>query len=96
MARRQPAGQKDDRLYFVWQGGRFRDEDRAVMSRAGINTSGRIVCQFCPAEIENQLATLEQQQLGNRALRDIRRTIFGVRPAGRGFEFYVIEIQWRA
>jgi hypothetical protein len=95
-ARSSQSGQDDQRLYFIWQGGRFREQDRALLAQAGIDTTGRVVCQFYPPEIENQLAVLEQQQQGSRALRDIKRTIFGVRPAGRGYEFYVIEIQWRA
>jgi hypothetical protein len=90
------AANADERLYFIWQGGRFREQDRSLLSQAGVNTSGRVICQFYPPEIENQLAVLEQNARGNRALREIRRTVFGVRPAGRGFEFYVIEIQWRA
>jgi hypothetical protein len=94
-SRSQPAGQDDERLYFIWQGGRFREQDRSLLTQASINTTGRVICQFFPAAIENQLAVLEQTARGNRALREIRRTVFGVRPAGRGFEFYVIEIQWR-
>ena len=61
-----------------------------------MTTAGRVVCQFYPKDIENQLAVLEKQQMGSRALRDVKRTVFGVRPAGRGFEFYVIEIDYRA
>jgi hypothetical protein len=95
-ARSSQPGEDDQRLYFIWQGGRFREQDRALLTQAGINTTGRVLCQFYPPEIENQLAALEQQKQGGRALRDIKKTIFGVRPAGRGYEFYVIEIQWRA
>jgi hypothetical protein len=85
----------DERLYFIWQGGKFKEQDRALLARAGINMTGRVICQFYPPEIENQLAVLEQNELGGRPLKDVRRTTFGVRPAGRGFEFHVSEIQWR-
>jgi hypothetical protein len=86
---------EDDRLYFTWQGGRFKEQDQDLLRRAGVNTSGRVVCQFYPKAIENQLAVLEQAARGSRPLKDIKRTIFGVRPAGRGYEFFVIDIQWR-
>ncbi len=85
----------DDRLYFIWQGGKFKEQDRALLSRAGVSTTGRIMCQFYPPALENQLAVLEQQELGSRPLKDVRRTVFAVRPAGRGYEFFVVEIQWR-
>ena len=87
--------ENDDRLYFVWQAGRFRDQDRGLLTRAGLDTTGRVICQFYPLDVENQLAVLEDRQRGDRELREIKQTIFGVRPSGRKYEFYVIEIQWR-
>lgn len=93
--RTSAAGQTDERLYFVWQSGKFKEQDRTLMAQAAVNTTGRVVCQFFPAPIENQLAVLEQKQLGTRPLKDVRKTIFGVRPAGKGFEFYIIDMQWR-
>ncbi len=95
-ARRQPPDTEDKRLYFVWQGGPFQEQDRALMARAGVNAQGRLLCQFFSPELENQLAVLEQQKLNGQSLKKVRRTVFGVRPAGRGFEFYVLEIQWRS
>ncbi len=94
--RPSPEGQEDKRLYFVWQGGRFQQQDRALLTQAGINPQGRITCQFFSPELENSLALLEQKQLGGRPLKQVRRTVFAVRPAGQGFEFYVLEIQARA
>ncbi len=93
--RRSSASGEDERLYFIWTGGKFKDQDRALLAQAGVDTTGRVLCQFYPPEIENQLAVLENARLGNRPLKDVRKTVFGVQPAGRGFEFYVIEIQWR-
>ncbi len=49
-----------------------------------------MVLQFFPAELENRLAYMELQYQGRKA-KDIRRTRFGVRVAGKGFEFYVME-----
>ena len=89
------ADAKDDRLYFIWQGGKLKQQDQALLQQAGVSTTGRVVCQFYPKSIENQLAVLEKQKLGSRPLRDVKRTVFGVRPAGRGYEFYVVEIDYR-
>jgi hypothetical protein len=66
-----------------------------LLTQAGIETSGRAICQFYPPDLENQLAVLEERARESRPLRDIRRTVFGVRTAGRGYEFYIVEIQWR-
>lgn len=87
---------KDERLYFIWQGGKLKQQDQTLLQQAGISTAGRVICQFYPPAVENQLAVLEKQALGSRPLRDVKRTVFGVRPAGRGFEFYVVEIEYRA
>jgi hypothetical protein len=91
-----PSTTEDERLYFIWQGGKFKEQDRALLQRAGVNTTGRVMCQFYPPAIENQLAVLEKEALGARELKNVRKTIFSVRPAGRNFEFFVKEIQWRS
>lgn len=93
--RAAPQEAKDRRLYFIWQSGRFKEQDRALLTQAGVATTGRILCQFYPPAIENQLAVLEQQQLGTRELKQVKKTVFGVKPVRRGFEFYVLEIRWR-
>lgn len=97
IVRRQSSeGDEDKRLYFVWQGGRFQQQDRTLLAQAGINTQGRITCQFFPPQLENTLAVLEQKQLGGKPLKQVKRTVFAVRPQGSGFEFYVVEIQSRS
>lgn len=85
----------DDRLYFIWQGGRFKEQDRSLMTAAGVPITGRVLCQFYSQEMENRLADLERQKLGNRSLRDVQKTYFGIQSVQRGFEFYVIDIRWR-
>lgn len=89
------ASQEDDRLYFIWQGGKFKEQDRALLSRAGINTTGRVICQFYPPAIENQLAVIEKEAMGSRELKEVKKTTFSVKPAGRGFEFFVDKMEWR-
>jgi hypothetical protein len=96
LKKRSGAAEGDDRLYFIWQGGRFQQQDRALLEQAGVATAGRVICQFYPKPLENQLVVLEKQEMGSRPLKDVKRTVFGVRPAGGGYEFFVIEIQWRS
>lgn len=88
-ARSAPRAQ-ESRLYMSWRQGRLKDADRTLLERAGISTSGKVLVQFFPAAVENTLAGLEKQYRGVDADR-IRKTVFGVRPRGRGYEFFVIE-----
>ena len=86
---------EDDRLYFIWQGGKFRDQDRQLLAQAGVSTSGRVMCQFYSKELENRLANLEHRKKGDRALKDIKKTFFGIRGSSNNYEFYVMDIRWR-
>ena len=80
----------EDRVYFSWRNGTRIESDRQLMASVGIETEGKIVVQFYPADVENMLAQLEVSY-ANRQPSEIRRTIFGVRPDGGGYQFYVIE-----
>ncbi len=87
------AGDQEKRLFFTWEGGTMKKYDTALLQKAGVNTAGAdVVVQFFPPDVENQLALLEKQRLGTRDARTVRRTVFGIRPAGNGFQFYVIEM----
>lgn len=86
---------EEKRLNFSWRGGKFKEQDRALLNRGGVATTGRALFQFYSPQLENQLAVLEQEARGDRPLKDIRKTVFSVRPQGRGFEFYINEIRWR-
>lgn len=90
---------KDEkRLRFMYRNGPLRDADRALATKAGIDPSGKIVFQFYPQAMYTQLLTLENQQMGKRRIIEVKKTIFGVRPAsgpaGR-FEFFVISQEYR-
>ena len=67
LKKRSGGTESDDRLYFIWQGGRFQQQDRALLQQAGVSTTGRVICQFYPKPLENQLAVLEKQEMGSRA-----------------------------
>jgi len=83
-------GDQEQRLYMSWQSGTLKAADKALLSRAGIRTDGRVFVQFYPPETENRLAALEQAY-AKREQSEIRKTIFGVRKAGGGYEFFVID-----
>lgn len=89
---RTGAGEKEERLYMSWRQGGLKQADRDLMSRSGLKDTNRLIVQFYPPDLENQLAFLEQQFRGLKASQ-IRKTRFGVRQAGRGFEFFVMDQQ---
>jgi hypothetical protein len=85
----------EDRLYFTWRSGQLQEFDRQLARDAGVSVTGRKVLQFYPPEVENRLALLEREALQGRSLESVRKTRFGVRPAGSGYEYYVISIESR-
>ncbi len=92
-ATRTGSGADEGRLYMSWQTGTLRQADRTLLSRAGVNTDGKLVVQFYPGDLENRLAELEQA-FRNRTASEIRKTIFGVRRDGGAYEFFVIDQQY--
>lgn len=86
--RRQP--RPDPRLYFSWRQGELQQADRELLARAGIPAAGKIILQFYPDPVEQKLLELEENFKGRKA-SEIRKTRYGIRPAGGGFEFYVID-----
>lgn len=74
----------------------MKQADAELLAKAGVNVTGAIQMQFIPPETENMLAHAEHQALGGRKLKEVQRTVFGVRPKGDGFEFYVIDQRYRA
>jgi hypothetical protein len=92
--RRSGKSEDEKRLLFIWTAGELQQADRELLSKASVPVSGRIIAQFIPAETEKELARVEFLH-ANRPAKDIRRTYFGVRPKGGGFEFYVIKQEYR-
>jgi hypothetical protein len=80
----------DKRLYMTWRVGRLKEADRDLIGRAGLSAAGKPVLQFYPDETEQLLLRAEHDFKGKDA-STIRKTRFGVRGAGNGYEFYVIE-----
>jgi hypothetical protein len=87
--RRSGKGGQESRLYMTWTSGALQEFDRKLLARAGVRTQGRVLLQFYPREAENTLAALEMQKAGGRTVDEIRKTVFGVRRSGSGYEFHV-------
>jgi hypothetical protein len=84
-----PSG-AEKRLYMSWRQGRLKEADRDLLSKAGVPAAGKVVLQFYPDATEQILLHLEHDFKGRDA-STIRKTRFSVRPAGRSYEFYVID-----
>jgi hypothetical protein len=91
--RRSGKPEDEKRMYMSWQnaGGPLAAFDRQLLARAGISTSRRLVLQFYPRETELKLLQLEAEHAKGRDAREFLKTIFGVRTAGSGYEFFVID-----
>lgn len=88
---RSAPGDLEKRLYMSYRSGALKQFDQQLLTRAGIPTQGRTLLQFYPRNIEARLASLEKRRAGGRPLKDIRKTIFGVRRQGGGYTFEVID-----
>ncbi len=88
---RTAKGSEEKRMYMSYRSGQLKEFDRQLLTRAGIQTQGRTLLQFYPRNVEAQLATLERRKAGGRPLREIRKTVFGLRKEGSGYRFEVLE-----
>jgi len=95
---RRGPGDQEKRLYMLWTGGALKQFDQGLLRKAGVKTSGRIIVQFYPPEVENQLALIEKASFdaAKKTVREVQKTVFGVRRKGSGFEYYVISQRYRA
>jgi hypothetical protein len=82
-------GNRDNRLYFLWQGRGRRASDIALLERAGIHVGEGAVFQFYPPGVENRLAELEVRYRG-RQPAEIRVTRFRVVARGGTYDFEVV------
>ncbi|HKD37710.1 MAG TPA: hypothetical protein VKB78_12950, partial [Pirellulales bacterium] len=82
------------RFYMTWRSGALRDLDNALLSRAKIQTTGRIVAQFYPPKLETKLTELEKQFAAPRSVNKVRRTVFALVPDDKTFNFRVAEQEY--
>ena len=92
--RREGRADDEQRFYMTWRSGALRDLDSALLSRAGIPTSERIVAQFYPPTLERTLADLERKFADKRDLAEVRRTVFALEPLDKSYEFRVVEQEY--
>jgi len=86
---------KDEhRLRFLHRSGELRAGDRQLASKAGVKTDGRVVFQFYDDATYKSLLALEATRKGNRRIKEVRRTVFGVKSNQGRYEFYVIDQQY--
>jgi hypothetical protein len=83
---------KDYRWRTAWKKGKLSAADRALLTKAGINSRDKQLLHYFPDEIQARLAQLERAY-GKRDPREIKRTRFEIRPQAKepGFEFVVVE-----
>ena len=82
------SGAGEKRLYMTWQGGNRRLADLQLLRQAGIDAGTGTLFHFYPPAVEQRLLQLEFE-FAKRKPEQVRRTYFSVRPAGKGFEFFV-------
>ncbi len=98
-ARKGAGGDSEKRLYMLWTSGALKKFDQQLLRAAGIKTAGRIVVQFYPKPVEDQLARIEMdyaRKNGRTSAKQFKKTVFGVRRNSRGFEFFVESQRYRA
>lgn len=90
--RRSGTRTADPRAHIGWKKGTLHAADRRLLSKAGINSEGKELWHFLPAELESQLVRLERAYAG-RDPNDIKRTRFRLQAKEKspGYEFVVIE-----
>lgn len=92
---RSAPGDGEKRRYLVWRKGPLAAADKSLLQKAKIDTTGRVILQFLPEQIELQMRTLEAEHAKGKKLSEIRRTAFGVKGTGGKYEFYVAEQDYR-
>ena len=81
---------QEKRFYLTWRSGDLGRADAELLERAGVKPGDRVVLKILPAEVEAKLAELEKEHAGDD-WGNVSETQFGIRPAGDGYEFYVVE-----
>jgi hypothetical protein len=85
-------GYKSEHRYWLrWTNGELRKADEELLERAGINPNEDWLLKFVPHETEIQLLSLEKATAGPNREDTVKRTRFGVREAGKGYAFFVVE-----
>ena len=94
--RRTGPADAEQRIYMTWRSGPLKAFDEQLLQRAGAQTAGRIVMQFYDEQLVRHMESLEFANAGESQPPETwLKTVFGVRPKGNGYEFYIIEQLFR-
>jgi hypothetical protein len=93
--KRRGAADEDQRLYFTEQDLQLRDYQKQLLAKAGIAANSTIIAMFIPAAVDQELARLELERANGRPIEEIRRTVFGIKPVGDNYSFYVMSQEYR-
>lgn len=76
---------------------RLKRWDQNKVLAGGGDTNNKIVVQFYPPAVRQQLLELEQADYlkEGKELTEVRQTLFRCRAAGGGYEYYVEDIKYR-
>jgi hypothetical protein len=90
---RRGNAQDEKRLRFIFTRGDLREADQTLALQAGLSVEGRIVGQFFPDNVQQQLEFLEKSAIADKPLASVRRTVFGIRKTVGDREFFVERIE---
>ena len=84
-------------LYFRIMTQPMRGWDEEMMKKHGIDIEGTLPVQFYPEETQKILIDLEVKKLAEegKELSEVYQTKFGVKAKGDGFEYFVVEIEYK-
>lgn len=87
----------EKRLYVIQDEGNLRKLDQVLLHNVGIEATERSVMHFFPPELENHLCAIELDygKKQNRAIQEIVKTVFEIKPRGEGWRLQVVEVQFR-
>jgi hypothetical protein len=82
---------ENERRYWLrWIQGDLKKADEELLAKAGIESPYPFILKFLPAELEAKLVELERAHAGDK-VDQIKKTRFGIKQVGGGYEFYVID-----
>ena len=90
--RNEEQSAKRRRTYFTHTSGQVQKYDQQLLKKAGINAEGfgLIILQYYPTPQEDKLIEAQRKFRGLDQA-SIKKTVFGIRRQGNGFEFYVVD-----
>lgn len=92
---RSTDGKDEKRRYLLWRKGRLAEADQELLNRAGIDHVGRVILQFVPPDVEQQMKVLEAEYAKGRKLAEIKKTVFAVEGVPGKYKFVVVDQVYR-